>query len=199
MRVNGKAGELQGLKPGEYTVDVADVAANAWSDPTLAAAAVSAERGYSLKASSSHEEGGFALANLFAPAEDKARKGYSSGPHPSESSTEWIEIDLGSVISLSKIELLPRTDTHTKEGGVAGFPRDFTVQLATEPGVYKTVATYTDCAVHGTDGLSVNLYTVIGYPSSRYIRLTATRLGAPAGDEPDVYRLQLSRIRILKP
>jgi len=199
VRINGKAGDLRGLKPGAYAIDDEGLPADAWSDPTLAAAASRTERGYSLRASSSHEEGGFGLANLFAPAEDKTRKGFSSEAHASDKSTEWVEIDLGAAVALSKIVLLPRGDTPSKEGTSAGFPRDFTVQLATDPGAYKTVATYTDCPVPGAEGMSVNFYTVIGYPSARYIRVAATRLGAPASDEPLMYRLQLGRIRLINP
>ena len=35
--------------------------------------------------------------------------------------------------------------------------------------------------------------------SARYVRIAVTRLGPPACDEPDIYRLQFSRIRLLRP
>jgi hypothetical protein len=94
---------------------------------------------------------------------------------------------------------MPRTDTASVSGGIAGFPLDFKVELARQPGAYKTVASFNACVAPDKEGLTVDLYTVIGYPSARYIRITATRLGAPARDEPENYRLQLRRIRLLRP
>jgi len=92
------------------------------------------------------------------------------------------------------------TWTTTVSGGLGvGFPRDFTVQVATKPGAFETVATLTDCAIPDEDGLSVDLYTVIGYPNVRYVRLVATRLGQPGIGEPGAFRLQLSRLRLLRP
>ena len=80
-----------------------------------------------------------------------------------------------------------------------GFPRDFAVQLAKQPGAFTTAATYTDCPVPGEGGLSVSLYTVIGFPSARYVRIAVTRLGEPGLGELGVRRLQLSRVRLLRP
>jgi hypothetical protein len=80
-----------------------------------------------------------------------------------------------------------------------GFPRDFTMQLARQPGVYETVASYTGCPVPDGDGLVVDLYTVIGYPSARYVRVSVTRLGETSLGEPDVRRLQFARVRLLRP
>ena len=66
--------------------------------------------------------------------------------------------------------LVPRSDTKTKDGGVAGFPRDFTVQIATDPEKYTTVAALTNCPAPDAKGLSVDLYTVIGYPKVRRVK-----------------------------
>ena len=139
------------------------------------------------------------MAHLTAPVEAEDSKGYSSAPHGSADASEWVELDLGEETTLSKIILMPRTDTASVSGGIAGFPRDFRVELAKQPGVYKTVASFDKCVAPGQEGLTVDLYTVIGYPVVRYIRITATRLGAPARDEPANYRLQLRRIRLLRP
>jgi hypothetical protein len=81
----------------------------------------------------------------------------------------------------------------------SGFPRDFKVQLARQPGEFSTVATYTDCPAPDERGLKVNLYTVIGYPSARYVRIAVTRLSPPPQVEPNLHRLQFSRIRLLRP
>ena len=69
----------------------------------------------------------------------------------------------------------------------------------TETPAPTTVATVADCPVPGEDGLTVDLYTVIGYPSARYVRIAVTRLGETSAGEPGVRRLQFSRIQLLRP
>ncbi len=199
VTVNGKAGALNGLAAGAYAIEVRGLPPDAWADPTLAGPAT--EKGLTpvSKASSSHEAGGWALANLFAPPEDKDRKGYSSVSHATDRATEWLEFDLGAETALARIVLLPRDGTTAKGGPGVGFPRDFTVQVAKRPDAYETVATYTDRQAPDAGGLTVDLYTVIGYPSVRYVRLVATRLGDPCGTEPGAYRLQFGRVRLLRP
>ena len=145
-------------------------------------------------ASSSHEEGGWSIANLFAAPGDSDKKGYSSEPSATENAVEWLEFDLGAETALSKIVLLPRDGKP-----VAGFPRDFKVQLAKQKGAFTTVANYSDFAPPDGRGLSVDLNTVIGFPSARYVRIEVTRLGLPPLDEPNVRRLQFSRVRLLRP
>ena len=193
LTVNGKPGSLTGLKPGSYQIEVRGLPAAAWADPTDRQATAEKELTPVTKASTSHEEGGWGLANLFAPAGDLKKMGYSSGPNPSDKAVEWLEFDLGTETSLSKIVLLPRIGNRE-----AGFPRDFKVQLAKKPGEFTTVATFTDTKAPDAGGLSVNLYTVIGFPSARYVRIEVTRLGEPAQDEPGVHRLQFSRVRLLR-
>jgi len=196
--VDGREGTLEGLSEGLYKIEMQNVSPDAWADPTTSAGTSlgSARR---VKASSSHEAGGFAAAYLFTPREDAAKKGYSSGPHATAEAEEWLEVDLGEAKELAKIVLEPRADTPAASGGVAGFPRSFTVELATKPDSYKTVATFTDLPAPDKAGVTVDLYTVIGYPSARYIRVSATHLGEPAADEPGVYRLQLRRLRVEYP
>jgi len=143
--------------------------------------------------------GGWALANLFASEDETARKGYSSKAHKTERATEWLEFDLGAETALAKLVLLRSGGTTVSGGLGVGFPRDFTVQVATKPGAFETVATFTDCPIPDEDGLSVDLYSVIGYPTVRYVRLVATRLGPPGIGEPGAFRLQLSRVRLPRP
>jgi len=57
----------------------------------------------------------------------------------------------------------------------------------------------THCPAPDAKGLSVDLYTVIGYPKVRFVKINVTRFGEPAADEAEVYRLQLERIRFLRP
>ena len=57
----------------------------------------------------------------------------------------------------------------------------------------------TDCPAPDAKGLSVDLYTVIGYPKVRFIKINVTRFGEPSADEAGVYRLQLERVKVLRP
>lgn len=192
--VNGKPGTLSALKAGNYQIEIRGLPATAWADPTDRHAQAEKELSPVSTASSSHEQGGWGIANLFAPPGDAEKKGYSSGPNKSEQAEEWLEFDLGAETALGNLVLFPREG---KSG--AGFPRDFKVQLARQPGEFTTVATYADCPAPDDTGLKVSLHTVIGDPSARYVRIAVTRLGPPPSDEPGVHRLQFSRVRLLKP
>lgn len=197
--VNGRSGQVTGLKPGAYEIEVDGLPEEAWADPTLAAATAEAAQTYRVKASSSHEAGGWSSENLFAPAGDKSKKGYSSLAHAAAEANEWIEIDLGSEKSLAKLVLVPRGDVAGASGRVAGFPLDFTVELAREAGKFTEVKRFAGCPVPGHGGVTIDLYTVIGYPSARHIRIAATRLGEPAADDPGKYRFQLARVFLVRP
>lgn len=199
VTVNGKAGALAGLKPGDYVIALRGLPAGAWADPTDTRVAPEKLVTPAVKAASSHEAGGWGVANLFAPEGDAEKKGYSSKPCAAEQVSEWLEFDLGAETALAKIVLVPGGGSTAGKKPGFGFPRDFTVQLARQPGAFETVAAYTDCPVPGEDGLCVELYTVIGYPSARYVKINVTRLGEASSGEPGVRRLQFSRVRLLRP
>ena len=199
VTVNGQPGELAELKSGSYVIEVRGLRADAWKDPTLTKATQVLALSRNAKASSSHEADGWGLSHLFALEQETAGKGYCSTSHRSADATEWVELDLGEETTLAQLVLVPRRDTVSATGKVAGFPRDFTIQLAKEQGRFKTVKSFTDCPLPESGGLTVDLYTVIGYPSARYVRVTATRLGEPARDDLGNYRLQLFRVKALRP
>ncbi len=105
----------------------------------------------------------------------------------------WVEIDLGTDTDLDAVRLFPRTDTSAAGGGTAGFPVDFTLQTRADGATtYTTVRTVT--GQPNPNGLP----QTYGFKTTtaRYLRLQATRLGAPAADETTRYRLQLAEIRI---
>jgi len=193
--VNGKPGEVLGLGKGTYEIEVRGLVASEKVSLTQSEAKVGKIK---VTASSSHEQGGWSVANLMADESDKTKKGYSSAAHDGAAGKEWVEIDLGEEATLKGIVLVPRSDTKTKDGGVVGFPRDFTVQIGTDPEKYTTVAALTHCPAPDAKGLTVDLYTVIGYPKVRRVKINATRFGEPAADEAGVYRLQLERVKVLR-
>lgn len=192
--IDGKPGKVTGLGKGSYDIEVSGLLADAPANPVSAVRETQTK--IRISASSSHEEGGWGAANLVSPESDKAKKGYSSAAHDDAVGREWIEIDLGEEATLKNIQLLPRNDVEAKGGGVSGFPLDFTVQVGTTPGKYTTVATFANCPPPDAKGLGIDLYTVIGYPKVRYIKIHATRFGEPAANEAGVYRLQLRRVQV---
>ena len=198
--INGRPGGTRELRAGTYVLESVGVAPDAYADSSLRSGGTD-DSGpkRTMKASSSHEAGGWSIVNLFAPDQDKARKGYSSKAHPSPEAQEWVEIDLGEEISLSKLVLVPRDDIGAADDGVAGFPLDFTVEFGREPGKYTLAKKFAGCHAPDKNGVAIDLYTVIGCPAVRYVRIAATRLGPPASDEVGQYRLQLGRIRLIKP
>ena len=199
VTVNGKPGTLADLKTGTYKIKVNNLPANVWDDPTDQHAEVEKDLKPVAKASSTHESGGWGLANLFFPVSGTVSKGYSSKPSASDKANEWLEFDLGEETALAKIVLFSR-EGKTEKGELGpGFPRAFSVQLAKQPGAYTTVATFDDCPAPDDQGLTVKLNTVIGYPTARFVRIAVTRLGAPASDEPGVHRLQVLRVQLLRP
>lgn len=147
---------------------------------------------YTVRAAHSHEAGGWSTNHLSAPLEDSAKKGFSSKGHASDQATEWIELDLGQEQQVAKLILFPRP-------GKAGFPRNFTIQFGRSREKLSGIATYTDVEPSETKGQTLDLYSVIGYPTLRYVRITAHTLGKPADDENDVYRLQFRRIQVVPP
>lgn len=40
---------------------------------------------------------------------------------------------------------------------------------------------------------------MIGYPKVRRVKISVTHFGEPAADEAEVYRLQLERVKVLRP
>jgi alpha-L-rhamnosidase len=190
--INGKPGKVTALGQGSYDIEVLGISAGETTGPVQVDQESKAE--VKVTASSSHEQGGWGAANLVADESDKTKKGYSSTALPAALGEEWIVIDLGEEETLKEIVLIPRSDAES-----AGFPRDFTVQIGTEPAKFTTLATFANCQKPDAKGLSVDLYTVIGYPKVRYVKIHATRFSAPAADEPGAYRLQLRRVKLVRP
>ncbi len=123
-------------------------------------------------------------------------RGYTSNEFTSadvSANPVWVEIDLGADTDLDAVRLFPRTDTPAAGGGTAGFPVDFTIQTRPDgSSTYTTARTVTGQA--NPQGL-VQTY---GFKSTtaRYVRLRATKLGAPASDESSKFRLQLVELTV---
>lgn len=182
------------LRQGRYQFTAENVLEKQIVDPTFTAS-VGAEK-IRWSASTSHEMAGWGLSGLSAPLA-AAEKGYSSAAGANGFRQEWIQADLGEVRSVQKVWLYPRIDTSSVTGGVAGFPKKIRVEGADASKTFRLVREI-DLSAYGREKkpLEIDFHTVIGYPSFRYLRFVAERLGDPAADEPDVFRLQFRRVRI---
>ncbi|WP_405813399.1 discoidin domain-containing protein [Streptomyces sp. NBC_01390] len=123
-------------------------------------------------------------------------RGYTSNEFTSadvSANPVWVEIDLGADTDLDAVRLFPRTDTPAAGGGTAGFPVDFTLQTRADgAATYTTVRTVTAQPDPGGLVQTYGFRTTV----ARYVRLQATRLGAPAADESAKYRLQLAELTV---
>lgn len=96
--------------------------------------------------------------------------GWSTDPSLTNNRAEWVEVDLGAVCSVGRVDLYPRNDS----GNVGGwFPVDFTIQVSTDNLHWTTVARETGYQ-QPADGL------VRSFPfeaaGARYVKVNATSL-----------------------
>jgi hypothetical protein len=149
-------------------------------------------------ASSSHEapSAGWSIRNLGKPLDDQSSKGWSSAGHRSSRREEWVEIDLGAVKGVEKLDLYAR-DECGSHGNAAGFPQKFKVEGDDGAGVWCTLKEFSLVApLNPGEAFSVDFYTVVGYPKVRRLKVRAVELGTPAQDEPGIWRLQFKRIHV---
>ena len=180
------------LKPGKHELKLGGV---------VVAKSSAAEKGSKepmgrFTASSSHEAPpAWSISNLTKAK--RGAKGWSSKAHPSPTATEWLQIDFGVVKSVEKLELFPRSDGDSLDGK-AGFPRSFIVEGCDDSGAWRELKAFADVEPPANgEPLSIDFYTVIGYPKVRRLRIKATELGMPAADEPAAWRMQFRRVEAI--
>ncbi|MBP5511160.1 MAG: hypothetical protein J6Z49_09610 [Kiritimatiellae bacterium] len=190
---------LDALAAGEYAIVAKRLSAAALCDPVTDGAGQESETEFRVTASSSHEEGGWSLRNLSKPMNARRAKGWSTKAHGSANDTAWLTIDFGTVKSVEKLELWARDDVRAVDGGVAGFPRSFVVEGTDESGAWRALKIFRNVAPpEPGKPFLVDFYTVIGYPKVKSLRIRAEELGAPAADEPKVWRLQFRRLNVVR-
>lgn len=103
-----------------------------------------------------------------------------------------LAVDLGSNQTVNQVKLYPRTNATGVGGGSADFPVNFTIETSTDGSTYTTVSTITGQANPNGSAQTYNF----GATTARYVRISATTLGAPASDESSYYRLQLAEFEV---
>lgn len=119
--------------------------------------------------------------------------GYTTMQGQSPDVDYWVEIDLGEDTDFNRIQLYPRSDTLSINGGAPNFPKDFSFEVRKENETqYDTIVTNTDYEA------AVGKPSVFTFESvnARYVRLRVTKLGDPAAADRDYYFLQLAEMGI---
>ena len=119
---------------------------------------------------------------------DPTAIGWSSDPHSEvPDKTEWVEIDLGGVMRVGRVDLTP-----AKAGGYA-FPEDFYIEVSTDGINYTKVY---ECAGQPLDEGVREIH--FAARDARYIRMTGTKLtpDQPPKGEGASYRMQLGEIEV---
>lgn len=115
------------------------------------------------------------------------------GEYPTGANQPIISFNAGSgnTFTFNRIQLYPRTDAVNLDGGSAGFPRDFTIEVSENGSDWTVVKTLTDVSAPYLAPYVIEFDEAITAP---YLRMVTTRLGMPASDDGGGtnYRLQLT-------
>lgn len=77
---------------------------------------------------------------------DGSKLGFTSSNFANQNTNIWVQIDLGSVMTISKVVLFPRNDYRlsSSDGRMCNFPIDFTIKTATDTAMFNTQYTVKD-------------------------------------------------------
>jgi len=125
------------------------------------------------------------LTDNITHSNSAAARGYSSLCNSLKTDTEWVEIDLGQDMAFNEVVLYPRTDL------IGAFPEDFTIEARTNAGVTTEVYSVTGWINPDSAAYTASFQRM----TARYVRLTATKLGAQIQGD-GCYRLQLSEMQV---
>jgi len=108
-------------------------------------------------------------------------------------STVSATVEYADAADVNRIVLVPRYDTDRNTGTkmILGFPKDFTIEVATDNLDWQTVASETDYIASNQDGEEFTFDTV---SDVKYIRITATELTHDGGTQNMDFRVQLMEL-----
>ena len=118
------------------------------------------------------------LANLPEPPDNppSPTNGYHSGIEPTADVVKWVQVDLGRIVPIDEIRLIPARPVDFPDTPGFGFPARFRVEVSDDPDFDDTEPlannTDTDVANPGDDWWVIRSQGRTG----RYVRVTATRL-----------------------
>lgn len=122
--------------------------------------------------------------------------GYHSQLAESEDTTKWVQVDLGEVSQIDRIDLIGAHDDYAGIGAGFGFPVRFRIEISNDAvfgGETSTVADLTDEDVPNP-GCGRQEFGLPKGSKARYVRITATKLAKRA----DAYNFALSELLVLR-
>src|SRR5262249_45655300 len=135
-----------------------------------------------VSASSSAENWGWHRIKLVDGLRDSVAgaMGWSAWGNQGANHTEWVQVDLGSVRSVSRVDLYPRNDA----GNVgSNFPSDFSIQVSANGVDWATVVTRTG---FGTPPSGVQSFPFAAQ-MARYVKVEGTNLLVMQLAELEIY------------
>ncbi|WP_375766895.1 discoidin domain-containing protein [Archangium gephyra] len=114
--------------------------------------------------------------------------GWTSGGSYTPSTVEWLQFDLGSSATLTKVDLYPRNDQTYGSVVGDGFPVDFSIEVSNDAVNWTTAVWRAGYATPtGVQSFPVSV------ASARYVRIRATKLDDVTG----TYYMQLAEVEII--
>ncbi|QYR20590.1 discoidin domain-containing protein [Paenibacillus sp. sptzw28] len=116
------------------------------------------------------------------------KKGWTSNNSLTTNHSEWFQVDLGSVMPVSKVDLYPRNDGITTG---QGFPVDFMIMVSDNGSVWNAVVTQTGYPLPGNEVQSFSFSPM----QVRYVRISGTNL-SPNPYDHQYYRMQFAEVEV---
>ncbi len=119
--------------------------------------------------------------------------GYTSNSNTGANHTEWVVVDLGSVMAINQVVCYASTPTPSVANSGYCFAKDFEIQISTDGTNWTTVYTEKEHEIPSWGPLAFDFDTV----DAQYVRFYATSLNPKATDGGRYY-LQLCEMEIYK-
>jgi hyaluronate lyase len=116
------------------------------------------------------------------------KKGWTSNNSLTTNHSEWFQVDLGSMMPISKVDLYPRNDGITTG---QGFPVDFMIMVSDNGSVWNAVVTQTGYPMPGNEVQSFSF----SQTQARYVRISGTNL-SPNPYDHQYYRMQFAEVEV---
>ena len=121
--------------------------------------------------------------------------GFHSQIAPSPNIEKWVQVDLGSAVSIQSLELIGCHDDYANIGAGFGFPKRFRVDASNDPAFKTGVRNLIDKSQsdYPFPGVLPQRFKIDSGNKARFIRITATRLAERKND----YIFALAELRTL--
>jgi len=107
---------------------------------------------------------------------DSPSNGYHSAIHAQPESLAWIQVDLGAVVAIDEIRLIPARPTDFADTPGFGFPARFHVELSNEPAFARAGRVHVGVRPDHQNAPDEPYVIRPEHRSARFVRVTATRL-----------------------